>query len=78
MDLGVYTIQLAQLVFQQEPRTIEATGKLNAEGVDVEVNAKLVYGDDKVANMKTSALKTLNNSATIIGKKGKIVVCEYL
>lgn len=74
LDLGVYTIQLAQMVFQQPPRKIEATGQLNSDGVDLDVKAKLVYGPNKVANIHISALKTLSNTATIVGTKGKIVV----
>lgn len=78
MDLGVYTIQIAQLAFQQKPHSIEATGKLNDEGVDLEVSAKLVYGDNKIATMKTSALNELSNQAKITGTKGEIVVCRLL
>lgn len=78
LDLAVYTIQIAQLVFQQAPLSIEATGKLNDEGVDLEVNMKLVYGDNKIATMKTSALNELGNQAKIVGTKGEIVVRRHL
>lgn len=77
MDLGVYAIQIAQLIFDKEPQSIEATGKLNEDGVDLEMSAKICYGDNKIARIKTSALRTLSNQAKIVGTKGEIVVCKY-
>lgn len=75
MDLGVYTIQIVQLIFKKEPQSIEATGKLNDDGVDLEMSAKICYGDNKIARIKTSALRTESNQAKIVGTKGEIVVC---
>lgn len=74
LDLGIYTIQFCQWVFQQAPKSITATGKLNEDGVDVEVSAEIVYGDNKVGKMKTSALNELSNTAKIVGTKGQITV----
>lgn len=74
LDLGIYTIQLCQWVFQQEPQSIKATGKLNEDGVDVEMTAEINYGGNKVAKIKTSALDNLSNVAKIIGKTGEITV----
>lgn len=75
LDMGVYTIQACQWVFQQEPKSIKATGILNDEGVDLEMSAELHYGDNKVAKIKTSALNQLSNAAKIVGTKGQITVC---
>lgn len=74
LDLGIYTIQLAQLIFGKVPQSIEATGKLNEDGCDLEMKATLSYGDDKKAVMTTSALEKLDNTAIIKGTKGHIVV----
>lgn len=74
LDLGIYTIQLCQWVFQHEPQSIKATGKLNEDGVDVEMSAELQYRDNKLGKIKTSALENLCNSAKIIGTKGTITV----
>lgn len=74
LDLGIYTIQFCQWVFQQAPKSIKATGKLNEDGVDVEMSAEINYGDNKVGKMKTSALNELSNTAKIIGSKGQITV----
>lgn len=77
MDLGIYTIQLCQWVFQQEPQSIKATGKLNEDGVDVEMIAELQYGDNKLGKIKTSALENLSNTAKIVGTKAQITVNEF-
>lgn len=74
MDVGVYTILFCQWVFQQEPKSIKATGILNDDGIDLEMTAELTYSDNKVAKMKTSAIYTPSNTAKIIGTKGTIVV----
>lgn len=74
LDLGVYTIQVCQWAFQQDPKTIKATGKLNNDGVDSEMSAELSYGANKVGRIKTSGLKTQNNTAIIVGTKGTIEV----
>lgn len=76
LDLGVYTIQICQWAFEQEPKSIKATGKLNSEGVDSEMQAELSYGDNKVGRIITSGLRTQNNTAKIVGTKGTIEVNE--
>lgn len=74
LDLGVYVIQLSQWVFQQAPKSIKASGTLNANGVDVDMQAEIQYGTDEVAHISTSALKKLSNTAIIRGTKGEITV----
>lgn len=75
-DMGVYPIQLAQLAFQQEPKSIKATGTLNDEGVDIEMFAELHYGNDKVAHVRSSFVTTLGHEAEIVGTKGTIKVTK--
>lgn len=77
LDLGIYVIQCCQWVFQQAPKSITATGKLNKEGVDLEMSAELNYGDNKVGNVSTSSIKTLNNTAKIVGTKGEITIPNF-
>lgn len=77
LDLGVYVIQVCQWVFQQPPKSITAKGVLNNEGVDLEMSAEINYGDNKVGKIKTSAVKTLNNTVKIVGTKGQITVIIY-
>lgn len=67
--------QLCQWIFQQQyPTSIEATGTLNSDGVDLTMKATLTYSDTSFATIETSAIETLNNQAVIKGSKGEITV----
>lgn len=73
--LGVYPIQIAQLVFGGKiPISIQSNGVLNNDGCDLEFNVKLDYGNNQIAHISASLLKPLDNVATIVGTKGEIVV----
>lgn len=76
LDLGVYNVQFCQFVFREEPTSIKATGKLNDDGVDLECQAVLNYGGNKVGKIRSSLIETLNNTAKIIGTKGTMIVSE--
>lgn len=77
LDLGVYTIQICQWVFQQPPKKIEATGTLNADGVDMAMKATLTYSDNAFATIETSATTKLVNEAVIKGTKGTITLQDF-
>lgn len=74
--MGVYTTQFCQFIFQEEPKLIKATGKLNDDGVDLEMTAELHYSGNKVARMRTSALTTFENVGKIVGTKGTMMVSK--
>lgn len=78
MEFGAFAMQVCQLVYRQEPKSIQATGKLNDNGVDVDVSVKLVYGDNKVATFRISMMQNLSNSAKIVGEKGEIQVNKFV
>lgn len=67
IDMGVYTIQLCQWVFQEEPLSIKAEGILNADGIDIEMSAELMYNGNKIGKIRTSALETTSCTAKITG-----------
>lgn len=74
LDLGVYAIQISQWAFKEPPMSVKATGKLNDEGVDLEMQAELTYSGNRKAHLKTSAYEQLENKAYIKGTKGQIIV----
>lgn len=74
MEFGAFALQVCQLAIPQEPKLVKATGKLNENGVDVDVYAKLDYGNNKIATLRISMMENLSNSAKIIGTKGQITV----
>ncbi|KAM7353882.1 trans-1,2-dihydrobenzene-1,2-diol dehydrogenase-like [Cochliomyia hominivorax] len=77
LDLGIYTIQVSQWAFQEPPQEIKAKGKVNAEGVDVDVEAELHYPGKRMAKMHISANEILGNNAVIKGTKGQITLKQF-
>lgn len=77
LDLGVYVIQLSQWCFGRAPIDIKATGQLNEDGCDIDMQAVLTYSDGGVARIATSALRQLTNVAVIRGTKGTIRVPDF-
>lgn len=73
-DMGIYAIQLCQWIFQKVPKSVKAIGKLNEDGVDIEMIAELKYGDNKVGRVRSSLITTWPHEATIVGTKGTITV----
>lgn len=74
LDLGVYTIQVAQWAFESEPTSVFATGVLNEHGCDIKMAAVLNYANNGKATIETSSLNKLSNKAVIKGTKGQITV----
>lgn len=75
LDLGVYAIQFACLIFNNEmPHTVCATGCLNEEGVDESVSATFQYKGNRSATILTHSRVNLPNEACVIGTKGMIKV----
>ncbi|ETN61623.1 dimeric dihydrodiol dehydrogenase [Anopheles darlingi] len=77
LDLGVYTIQVAMWAFQAEPIRVDAAGQLNDEGVDVGITATLHFPNGGKAQIKTSAIDKLPNTAIIRGTKGSITLHDF-
>lgn len=75
LDLGVYVLQLAVMIFGPTmPVSLKAVGQLNSDGVDDSAAIVLTYPGSKTAVMTTSSLVNLTNDATIYGTKGSIQV----
>lgn len=75
LDLGIYCLQFACLIFDNEmPESIKASGHLNENGVDMSVSATLLYKNNRAATIMTHGLVTLPNDAYVCGTKGMIKV----
>ncbi|KAJ1525628.1 hypothetical protein ONE63_008846 [Megalurothrips usitatus] len=75
LDLGVYVLQLAVMVFGSKlPLTVKAVGNLNADGVDDNAAIVMTYPGSKTAVLSTSSLATMSNDAIIYGTKGNIKI----
>uniref|UniRef100_A0A8D8DB84 Trans-1,2-dihydrobenzene-1,2-diol dehydrogenase n=1 Tax=Culex pipiens TaxID=7175 RepID=A0A8D8DB84_CULPI len=77
LDLGVYTIQVILWAYRAAPTKIVAKGKLNEDGVDLEVSAELHFANGGIARMKTSALEKQTNTATVRGSKGTMTLHDF-
>lgn len=73
LDQGVYTIQLSLLAFQDTPLSVEATGELNDEGIDVKMRGWLKFKTG-TARMYLTCQEFLENQGVIKGTKGQITV----
>lgn len=74
LDFGVYGIDVMQWIFQQEPKHLKATGKLNDDGVDTDIQVEFSYSGCKKATLKLSITEALTNKIKIVGTKGSMEV----
>jgi len=75
LDLGIYTVQFAQLVMgKQRPLKVLAGGHLNKDGVDETTSATLVYPGGRVATLNSSMRCLLPCEGIVVGTKGTIKV----
>jgi len=74
LDIGIYTLQFAQHIFDGlKPTKFIGGGHLNSSGVDDGANCIIYYGD-KMAVLTISAMYELPNTAFVIGSKGRIQI----
>jgi len=79
LDLGVYTINIVEQVFNGEmPEKITAIGNLNAKGIDLNVSADLKFKNGRTTTISTHSVLSLPNEAQIIVTKGIIKVFIHL
>lgn len=77
LDLGVYAIQIALWVFRSEPTQILAFGKLNDDGLDMEVTGEFHFKHGGIAKFQTSCLRSLSNKCVITGTKRTFVLHDF-
>lgn len=74
LDLGVYVLQLAQLVYKEDPISIVCGGYLNNDEVDESMSCILTYSNGKMAMLSTHSRVMLGNDAVIYGSDGSLKV----
>ncbi|KAG4076963.1 hypothetical protein HA402_015950 [Bradysia odoriphaga] len=77
LDFGSYGIDILQWVFEDDPIDIEATGKLNDDGVDTDVTAVFSYCNDRKATLKLSINEDLKNALKIVGTKRSMEIPSF-
>jgi len=74
LDIGIYVLASATLVFGFEPEKVTSAGKLNVDGVDVYNSITLEYSGQRFATLVYSTLARISETVTITGTKGRIFI----
>jgi len=78
LDIGIYTIQLACLVFDHEkPIKITATGHLLDTGVDACATVVLLYSNNRIATLNYSCQGAQCAPTFIVGDKDVMQIPDY-
>ena len=76
LDMGIYTIAMAWLFLQQDPKDISVITRKAKTGVNDDVTMLFEY-DHAVANLTTSFRCKLNNWTYVIGEEGYIAIPHF-
>lgn len=68
LDVGIYTLNFASMIFGNNPKEITGTAVMTSTGVDAQNSITFTYEDGKMA--------VLNSSATCLSDRKGIVYCE--
>ena len=77
LDVGIYPIILAQMVFGKNPTSIYSTAKLGDTGVDEFSSYVLNYGHGEVALLTGGLRIQTTHHAEIFGTKGSILIPDF-
>ena len=74
LDLGVYVLNFASMVFGDQVKKITSTCTYAKSGVDEQESITLVYEDGKMAVMNATMLAASDRKGIIYGSQGYIVI----
>lgn len=74
LDVGVYPLHFAALVFGSTPASITSTAMMTDKGVDARNSITLSYADGKMAVLTSSMTSLSDRQGVIYGNKGFIIV----
>ncbi|XP_077296375.1 trans-1,2-dihydrobenzene-1,2-diol dehydrogenase-like [Arctopsyche grandis] len=77
LDLGIYALQFAQLIYKDDPIKISCTGHLGICGIDESMSCILRYSNGRIATITTHSKVLLPNEAIIIGTKGSLKLSTF-
>lgn len=73
-DLGVYLLHFTEMIYKDFPRKLIFNTSCNNDGIDIQNEIIQEFENGKKAILFCAVDVTCDNTATIIGTKGKIVV----
>ncbi len=74
LDIGVYTINFALMVFGENIKSIDSTCVKMPTGVDSQNSITITFDDDKIAVLYSTVLAITDRQAVINGDKGYMVI----
>ena len=77
LDIGIYPLSLAGLLWGYEPTEIKTLAVLGPTGVDVQNSTTLKYSSGAMAHLWSSFQAPCANDATISGQKGYIRIPDF-
>ncbi|MBN1873996.1 MAG: Gfo/Idh/MocA family oxidoreductase [Anaerolineae bacterium] len=72
LDVGIYPISLASMVFGDPPQVIQAMADLGKTGVDEQAVINFRYAGGKFAQLSCAIRTTTHHEASIFGTEGRI------
>ena len=77
LDVGIYPLTLAHLIYENNPENISALAELSPDGVDAHVSMSLQYQNSALAKLGSAINLSLPNSAFILGESGFIEIPDF-
>ncbi|WP_461633924.1 Gfo/Idh/MocA family protein [Labilibaculum euxinus] len=77
LDIGIYGIAIAELVFDEEIEDIQAMAHFSKTGIDDYNSIQLKYINGGLAQISSSLVSELKNEAVICGTKGRIEIPQF-
>jgi dihydrodiol dehydrogenase / D-xylose 1-dehydrogenase (NADP) len=77
LDVGIYPISLASMIFGVQPSNIQSIAHLGETGVDEQFMAVFGYQDGKIASLSGAIRTDTPQDAWIIGTKGYIQIPDF-
>lgn len=74
MDVGIYPISFASMIYKKEPKEIFARAKIGETGIDEIVSVMLDYGNNKIAHADAAIVLETPRNMQITGDKGYICI----
>ena len=74
LDVGIYPLNFASMVFGDDVKEIRGWAVFNEEGADMQNSVTLTYADGRMAVLNSTALARSDRGGVIYGDEGYIVV----
>ena len=74
LDIGVYALTFARMLFGTDIAEMHSAATRSAEGMDMQESITLIYSDGRMANLQSSVLAAYSLEGVIGGTKGYMVV----